>query len=447
MLLRGLKMLAILLLSYCNWNFIKKLFTSPDKRKTQYLYDDRGRIAIYHGVNVCNYSKHAPGNLPWQTKEDFARLKDWGFNLVRYMVFWSAIEPVKGSYDVTYMQLTLERLKWLEELGIDVVLDMHQDLYCQKYGGNGFPIWTVNNDIPFIERTPWNLNYTEPAIIASYDYFWKSEDLKISYVKFLKHVLDNVDFLDNVIGIDVMNEPFQGTLYNFEKDYLSPFYETIQKMMLETGYKTRMFFEPTMLTSSGMPTNLTFKPGPKAAFFPHYYDIFCHEGKPYKAISKDILTKAIEVKIKEAQDFGVPILLGEFGAGPMIENYLQYLSDYVLLANEYLMGWTYYTYDKVSYSGYGILNDDGTERDQLKSLVCVYPQKIAGKNPVVVDIDEGLTLSYDTIPGETEIFIPKGLYRITVNGMLLPDTYSGTVFKYVNDDEKKQVIKVYKWSK
>src|ERR1019366_9991020 len=63
------------------------------------LRDRENRIVFYHGVNISNAAKSAPGFLSWQTKDDYARLRRWGFNCVRYLVFWEAVEPREGVYD------------------------------------------------------------------------------------------------------------------------------------------------------------------------------------------------------------------------------------------------------------------------------------------------------------------------------------------------------------
>jgi endoglycosylceramidase len=446
-----MKVASVILLSCLSCSYIKKLFYSPEKNKSQFIRDKDCRIAIYHGVNVSNYSKASVGNLPWQAKEDFARLKDWGFNLVRYLIFWSAVEPTKGNYDAQYIQNTVERLKWLQDLGIDVIVDVHQDLFNKKYTGNGFPDWTVNDGgIPFTPRQPWNMNYFEPALIASYNNFWKSEELKSSYIAMVKYVLTNVDSMSNVIGIDVMNEPFLGTIPNFEKITLTDFYNKIQDMMIEGNFKSEMFFEPMMYTSGGIPTNLKFVPKRDCSYYPHYYDAFCHEGKAYSKLNKAILIRSIAIKEKEAQLFDTPLLFGEFGISSAVGNYLDYLRDFVDINNAGLNGWTYFTYDKTSSDDFGIVNDDGTETERMKVLVCLYPQRIAGDNPVVDYGTDYFTLKYDSKPadcvsGVTEIFIPPKKIGVNINGISIPDHPGSWVYKYTNQNAATQSIKIT-WS-
>lgn len=447
MLWQIIRVASVLLLACCSCSYLKKLFYSPVKNKSIYLRDRVNRIAVYHGVNVSNYSKSSPGFLPWQTKDDFAKLPGWGFNLVRYLVFWQAVEPTPGKYDDQYIANTVERIKWLQELGIDVIIDIHQDLFSKKYTGNGFPDWAVNDGgVPFHERQPWNMNYFEPALIASYNNFWRNDNLKTAYINMLKYVLSKVDGFDNVIGVDVMNEPFLGTIPNFEKKVLTDFYEKIQHMLIENNFKSEMFFEPEMYTSGGIPSDLRFKPERDCTYYPHYYDPFCHEGQAYSKLNKVLLKRAIEIKEREAQEYGVPLMIGEFGISSSVKGYLDYLQDFISIANEGFVGWTYYTYDRSSSDDFGIVNDDGTETERMKVLVSLYPQKIAGSNPSVEYGVNYFVLKYDTDDveretGTTEIFVPKKT-GLAVNGISVQMESNGFVYKYKNQNSSSQYIKI-----
>lgn len=438
-----------LLLSACSPSYIGKFFSKPVRGKTSYIWDKTGRICIYHGVNVSNFSKSAPDFLPWQTKDDFARLKTWGFNLVRYLVFWEAIEPTKGTYSIPYIQATLERLKWLQELGIDVIIDIHQDVFARRFTGNGFPDWAVHDGgNKFVCQSPWNMNYFQPAVVSSYDYFWQHEDLKTDYFNMFRFVMPQFDKLDNVIGFDVMNEPFISTIPSFEKKILTDFYERLQALMMASGFKSKMCFEPEMYTSAGIPSNLRFVPNKLAGlgnvYYPHYYDAFCHEGVAYEPLNKTIMTRALNIKQAEAQKFGVPLMIGEFGISASVKGYEQYLRDFVHMSNEGLFGWTVYTYDKNPSSDvFGVINDDGSPSGQLKAILSVYPQKIAGRNPIIKIIGNNFNLYYDTDPlitGPTEIFIPEGLQYLVVRANDKNVPCQSGLFLYHNNEDKKQHI-------
>ncbi len=437
-LLNTAKIAGLLLLNLTDPSYLKKFFVGPKEGEDHYILDKQGRITIYRGVNVANSAKTTTDFLPWQTKEDFAKLKTWGFNLVRYLVFWEAIEPQQGTYNTQYIQSTIERLKWLQELEIDVIVDVHQDLYTTKFGGDGFPNWTVHNTDNFTQRSPWSLNYFEPAVIDSYNYFWNSTELKSKYTNMLQYLLTNIDSLDNITGIDVMNEPFLGTIPKFEKTVLTGFYNDIQEMMNKNNFKTELYFEPMIYTSSGIPSNLRFEPKRDCIYAPHFYDALVQFFSKYTSISKFVMKKAIGIKIKEAQDFGVPLVFGEIGIDRAVKNYQQYLKDFVRLCTEKLISFCYYSYDE---DGMGIVDDNGEPTGQLNSIVGVYAQKIAGKNPVFKGTGNNFNLYYETevsITGPTEIFIPDSCKNVVVIVNDKDATYkSGQLFIYNNTEEVK----------
>ena len=200
--------------------FIKKICYNPHHNYTAYFKDKDNRLILYHGVNISNFQKHSEDNMPWHGDEDIAKLKEWGFNLVRFLVFWEKLESKEGHYNYDYLNNIENFIKKLRDADIDVLIDIHQDLYSQKFGGNGFPEWTVNDDgHKFTRREPWNLNYKEPAVKAVYKNFWKSKELNAKYIDIVGLLQNKFKTYDNVIGIDVMNEPFFPLLniFNFEK--------------------------------------------------------------------------------------------------------------------------------------------------------------------------------------------------------------------------------------
>ena len=113
----------------------------------QYITDDQGRALILHGLNVSGSSKYYPDRVGWTGKDDILRMnRDWGFNFARMLVLWDGLEPEKGVLDEAYLDRIAERLDWYQEAGIKVVLDMHQDLYSIKFGGDGAPLWAIEDN-------------------------------------------------------------------------------------------------------------------------------------------------------------------------------------------------------------------------------------------------------------------------------------------------------------
>jgi endoglycosylceramidase len=123
----------------------------------QYITDDQGRALILHGLNVSGSAKSSPDRVGWAKKDDILRLsRDWGFNFERMLVLWDGLEPEKGVFDEAYLDRIQERLDWCQEAGLSVVLDMHQDLYSIHFGGDGAPLWAIeDNGWPAEYQDPW----------------------------------------------------------------------------------------------------------------------------------------------------------------------------------------------------------------------------------------------------------------------------------------------------
>ena len=188
---------------------------SPD---TRFIVDDCGRVVILRGVNVESSSKgeaQSDDHFPRSGMQEQASLGRWGWNNVRFLVFWGAIEPEDGTFDEDYLDRVGEWLDWYADNGIHVVLDMHQDLYAWAVNGDGAPDWAVDTKgaepAQLAEGQPWYLQGADPAVQNAYQSFWNPEegqrDLKVDYLEALAHLAERFAGHPAVIGYDVMNEP------------------------------------------------------------------------------------------------------------------------------------------------------------------------------------------------------------------------------------------------
>jgi hypothetical protein len=83
---------------------------------------------FFDGDNVNFHSRPFP-------REDahlhFSRLKRWGYNTIRYIFTWEAIEAAgPGIYDEEWIQHTIEILRLAREYGFYIFMDPHQDVVC-----------------------------------------------------------------------------------------------------------------------------------------------------------------------------------------------------------------------------------------------------------------------------------------------------------------------------
>ncbi|KAG5372053.1 putative glycosyl hydrolase [Yarrowia sp. C11] len=130
--------------------------------------DASGKAIILRGINVAadaklparpfTPSQQKAGDDFYDTKvsfvgspfpleeadEHFARIKAWGFNTIRYIYTWEALEHEgPGNYDEEFIEYTIAVLRKIGEHGMFAFMDPHQDVWSRFTGGSGAPLWTL----------------------------------------------------------------------------------------------------------------------------------------------------------------------------------------------------------------------------------------------------------------------------------------------------------------
>ena len=402
-----------------------------------WITDADGRVLILHGMNVMNASKSAPDRMPPIDEAVVQRMRDdWHFNLARFLIFWDRLEPTPGVLDESYFVDIRERLDWFERAGIHVVLDMHQDVYAQRFCCDGAPEWAIRDDgEPFELQDQWFLNYFQPAVKHSFDNFWLGDDgdhgdLQEHYADAWVAVAERMGDHPAVLGYDLMNEPHPGSEVDviellgtpnpggphvdFDRERLGPFYQRLIDRIRTVDTERWIFFE----TRYGAPGNglqswldplVDSRTGaPRLAAFPHYYSLDMEQSGAYTPATDDSLATWEEYRVQEAQAQGSPLLIGEWGFDGAWTNAEQALRDVLAMADRSTSGWAYWSLDP---GGWGIIDGDWNEKWTADLLVRPYARATAG-------IPQGMSFDPDSrtfhleiveragVTGPTEISLP-----------------------------------------
>ncbi|MDX6652491.1 MAG: endoglycosylceramidase, partial [Solirubrobacterales bacterium] len=120
--------------------------SSPLGHSGRWITDAQGRVVTLHGVNmVYKVAPYDPAGAGFDA-EDIDFLARKGFNTVRLGLIYKAIEPNPGSYNDRYLNHVAATQRALARRGIYSLLDFHQDLYNERFQGEGWPDWAVQDD-------------------------------------------------------------------------------------------------------------------------------------------------------------------------------------------------------------------------------------------------------------------------------------------------------------
>jgi uncharacterized membrane protein HdeD (DUF308 family) len=261
--------------------------------------DDQGRYLLFRGVNFASRTKMAPylPIAPLETKKlsqlnlkeeiksvepELDRLKELGFNIVRLLISWKAIEPQPNSNldellpeGKQYLTLIKEIIDELHARNLYVFLDFHQDIAHELYGGDGFPDWALATDREHKLPDPsdlrdkkWMIKYvTNKSVKNTLTSFWRNDLTHIDGENKLEHFpvrthlektigqtakffrsLNNGAGHPAILGIEPFNEPNPAGLpkEQFEQDFLVDFYRNVDLEIRKFDPDVFIFMEPNV---------------------------------------------------------------------------------------------------------------------------------------------------------------------------------------------------------
>ncbi|MBP9040894.1 MAG: cellulase family glycosylhydrolase [Anaerolineaceae bacterium] len=238
------------------------------KIKDNWFVDEENRVALLRGVNLGGSSKvpTRPDGSSYRLEgffnhrdisfvgrpfpleeadEHYTRLREWGFNCLRFLFTWEAVEHAgPGIYDEEYLDYLYQVVKKAGDYGFTVFMDPHQDVWSRFSGGDGAPGWTLEcagfdiqkfkvtgaaivhqtHGDPF-PKMIWSTNACKLAAATMFTLFFAGNDyapktrvegipiqeyLQSHFFGSVRKVAEKLKGLDCVIGYDTYNEPQHG---------------------------------------------------------------------------------------------------------------------------------------------------------------------------------------------------------------------------------------------
>ena len=387
----------------------------PLSNKGRWIIDTRGRVVVLHGLNmVYKRPPYRPDATGFGANDaDFLRRN--GFNTVRLGMIQKAVEPQPGEYSSAYLDSIRSTERTLAARGIFSLLDFHQDLYNEKFGGEGFADWAVLDDgLPAEPLAGFPGSYlTSPGLNRSFDNFWANAagpggvGIQKRYAAAWARVAARFKRDNGVMGYDLLNEPWPGSDFStctstagcptFDTAKLAPFYRRVIARVRAVEGRHLIFYEPNVLFNFDADTNLPDLGSSRLGMSFHDY---CLVGLISGAPST---CSAVEGKVFDNADAharatGDGLVLSEYGATDDIST-LRRIADF---ADQHMVSWQEWHYcgcDDPTTSGPGdtqalVKNPSKPPRganvfqDKLKALARPYPQAIAG-TPTRFSFDPG----------------------------------------------------------
>jgi endoglycosylceramidase len=404
----------------------------PLGHKGRWITDAQGRVVNLHGLNmVFKRPPYAPDATGFGD-DDAAFLASEGFNVVRVGVIYTAVEPSPGVYDDAYLDRIRGTVDALAAHGIVALLDFHQDLYNERFQGEGWPDWAVMDDgLPAEPKSGFPNNYLlMPALQHAFDHFFNNDGgLQDHYAAAWAHVAQRFRDAPNVLGYDLLNEPWPGTTWQAcinptgcpaNDAKLEAFDRRVLGAIRAVDSRGMVWHEPFVLFNQGAGTSVGPLGDPNVGFSFHDYCLAAEQPGSDGACAKSddlVFQHALEhvASTKEA------LLLTEFGA----TDAASVLKPMVERADRTMVSWVEWHYcgcDDPTTSGPGtkqaIVLDpakppagDNLKAVTLDQLVRPYPQVVAG-TPESWSYDSGTFRARWTAAGggDSEIVLPVRVY-------------------------------------
>lgn len=371
--------------------------TTPLDSDGTHLRDDRGRIALLHGVNArvegvfdvtFDDGRVPVEEVPALTADDCRRMRALGFDHLRLPINWSGVEPRRGQLDEAYLQRVDAAVACAADAGLLVVIDLHQDAYSKEIGEDGAPLWAIVPAPQMLLEGPLTdlgARRTSAQVTQAFDSFFAADDphgLQADFIAMLEHVARRWAEHPAVIGFELFNEPTVGFAL------VDAFNAAAAAAVRAAAPHKLVFFEPSAIRNftDGVPTAVAPFPVDGAVYAPHVYTfVFRPDPTALEELEPADLEPGVAAARAEAQAWGTPLWIGEYGVGPTTPNADLWMGVQHELHDRYLASDAFWLWKEQSQGSWGVFDWNPTtgawtERPQVVGWISrLRAERIAGR--------------------------------------------------------------------
>ena len=394
------------------------------------LLDARGREVTLRGVNARAEGifdvTFTDGRLPLEPipvfdAGDAARMRAFGFNLLRLPISWSALEPAPGAYDDAYLDRIAAVVDACASQDILVLLDFHQDAFSKEIGQDGAPRWVLDlllgpNNYPYLggPLTDLTARRFAPATVDAFKRFFLDEQGVQERMAAAAQVLARrFRHSRAVLGYETMNEPLALVVPEPDAALLA-FNVRIANAIRAIDRRHLIAFEPDTVRNltNHAPIPTARFPVRGALYAPHVYtgvfDFTTFTGDPA------VLAPSMENAAADASAWGVPLLVGEWGIDPANPHANEWITAELDLQDRVRAHSTFWLWEEISSGHWGLYDGEsdvpGGERvARTTALSRIFARAVPGRvlEHTVDPATDALRLRYRPHgEGSLELFVP-----------------------------------------
>ncbi len=262
------------------------------------IFDSQGRQVLLRGMNLNVLGDYFQANPDYPSvlplkDSDFPGMARYGANVVRLILSWSSLAPVRDQISAEYLKRIHTAVDSAKASGIYVVLDMHQDAWG-KYiasppgtvcppgrepaiGWDGAPDWATITDGKGTCRVT-GVRELAPAVSQAFVNFYNDRDaIQTQLIAAWAALAREFAREPAIAGYDLLNEPHFGTGLTGTAPLLAAYsgraVDAIRSAEQQAGgFGHIIFFEPVIVwPSPATAIAPDFTTDTNIVFAPHNY--------------------------------------------------------------------------------------------------------------------------------------------------------------------------------